>query len=195
MVKYVPNNVQTLKRQEVSVTPHLLKVGILVVSVASVYGCGRSIADLQQYVDEVKSRESYRIEPPPEVKPYKSFEYVADNERDPFDPSELAAKVAQQSQPSNPHLSPDPNRIPEFLESFPLDTLRMVGTLSQGESFWALIQTPDSTIQRVSEGNYMGQNYGKIIRVSEADINLIEIIPDGFGGWRERASSIALSEQ
>ena len=158
------------------------------------YGCGRDIQDLQQYVDEVKSRESYSIEPPPEVKPYKSFEYAADNERDPFDPSELVSKVAQQSQPTNPHLSPDPNRIPEFLEAFPLDTLRMVGTLSQGQSFWALIQTPDSTIQRVSEGNYMGQNYGKIIRVSEADIKLTEIIPDGFGGWRERAGSVALSE-
>ena len=116
------------------------------------------------------------------------------DDRDPFDPGELAAKVAKQTQPTNPQLSPDPNRTPEFLESFPLDTLRMVGTLSQGEYLWALIRTPDSTIQRVSEGNYMGQNYGKIVQVSDVVIKLTEIIPDGYGGWRERASSVALSE-
>ena len=102
--------------------------------------------------------------------------------------------MAKQTQPSNPQLSPDPNRTPEFLESFPLDTLRMVGTLSQGEYLWALIRTPDSTIQRVSEGNYMGQNYGKVVQVSDGDIKLTEIVPDGYGGWRERASSVALSE-
>ena len=194
MEKYVPDNVQAIKGLGVSTKQRLLKAIILLMSGMLVYGCGRNIHDLEQYVGEVKSRKAYNIDPPPEVKPYKNFEYAADDERDPFDPGELAAKVAKQTQPSNPQLSPDPNRTPEFLESFPLDTLRMVGTLSQGEYLWALIRTPDSTIQRVSEGNYMGQNYGKIVQVSDVDIKLTEIIPDGYGGWRERASSVALSE-
>lgn len=194
MDKYLPNKGQFTACQEVRVKQRFIKASVWLLSGMLVYGCGRDIHDLQQYVDEVKARKSYSVEPPPEVKPYKSFEYVADKERDPFDPSELAADVAQQTQPSNLQLSPDPNRVPEFLESFPLDTLRMVGSLSQGKFLWALIKTPDSTIQRVTAGNYMGQNYGKIIQVSEADINLTEIIPDGFGGWRERPSSIALSE-
>ena len=70
----------------------------------------------------------------------------------------------------------------------------MVGTMSQEKSVWALIKTPDNTIQRVENGNYLGQNNGKIIQVSNDGIELTEIVPDGFGGWQERASSIALSE-
>lgn len=173
---------------------YLKTIGVMSLTVLITFGCGRGIKDLQQYVDEVKARESYAVEPLPEVKPYKSFVYKADAMRNPFDPAELTAKVAKHTQPTNPQLSPDPNRVPEFLEAFPLDTLRMVGSLSQGNTLWALVQTPDSTIQRVTYGNYMGQNYGKIVGVSETDIHLTEIIPDGFGGWRERAGSIALSE-
>lgn len=173
---------------------HVKTIVAMSLTVLIGFGCGRGIKDLQQYVDEVKARKAYAVEPLPEVKPYESFVYGADAMRNPFDPGELTEKVVKHTQPNNLQLSPDPNRVPEFLEAFPLDTLRMVGSLAQGNNLWALIQTPDSTIQRVTYGNYMGQNYGKIVGVSEADIHLTEIIPDGFGGWRERASSIALSE-
>jgi type IV pilus assembly protein PilP len=70
----------------------------------------------------------------------------------------------------------------------------MVGTLNQGGTDWALVQTPDGTIQRVTSGNYMGQNYGKITQISDASIMLREIVPDGFGGYMEREGSVALSE-
>ncbi len=166
----------------------LLSVSLLLPS------CGRQMRDLDDYIEEVKSREPPGIDPIPEVKPYQSFKYQASNERNPFDATIFQAKIVQNIRKSNSLISPDPNRTPEFLENFPLDTLRMVGTLEQSGTLWALIQTPERTIQRISSGNYLGQNNGKVLEVSNAGIKLEEIIPDGFGGWRKRDGNIALSE-
>lgn len=169
----------------------LVLVGLLGMLLA---GCERGLDDLEHYAEQVKARNPGRVQPLPEVKPYQQFEYQAENRRDPFDASVIAASSAKAGHPTNPELSPDPSRAPEFLETFPLDTLRMVGTMEQGNTLWALIKTPDSTIQRVTAGNHLGQNYGKIEHITDAGIELTEIIPDGFGGWRERESFIALSE-
>ncbi len=89
---------------------------------------------------------------------------------------------------------PDFNRRKEELEGFSLDALRMVGTLEQLETTWALIQTQDKTIYRVKAGNYVGRNHGQITRISESGIDLTEIIADGQGGYRERQASLALAE-
>lgn len=97
-------------------------------------------------------------------------------------------------QASNNGVKPDFDRPRESLEEFPLDSLRMVGTLEQHESNWALINDTDGTIHRVQAGNYAGQNYGKITRVTEFEVELTEIIPDGIGGWMERPATIAISE-
>lgn len=178
---------------------HITSPALWIVLIASVItlltGCGREMRDLQDYAEEVKSREPPGIDPIPEVKPYQSFRYQADNARNPFDATIFQAKIVQNIRKrTNSAISPDPNRTPEFLENFPLDTLRMVGTLEQKGSLWALVQTPEKTIQRISKGNYLGQNNGKVLDVSDAGIKLEEIIPDGFGGWRKRDGSIALSE-
>lgn len=157
-------------------------------------GCGREMRDLEDYVGEVKSREPPGIKPIPEVKPYQSYKYQAENERNPFDASIFQAKIVEKIKKPNTSISPDPNRTPEFLENFPLDTLRMVGTMEQRETLWALIETPEKTIQRISTGNYLGQNNGKVLEVSNAGIKIEEIVPDGYGGWRKRDGSIALSE-
>ena len=168
---------------------------ILIISIITfLTGCGREMRDLQDYAEEVKSREPPGIDPIPEVKPYQSFKYEANNARNPFDATIFQAKIVQNIRKTTSNISPDPNRTPEFLENFPLDTLRMVGTLEQKGSLWALVQTPERTIQRISKGNYLGQNNGKVLDVSDAGIKLEEIIPDGFGGWRKRDGSIALSE-
>ena len=156
-------------------------------------GCSKGLTDLEQYVEEVKSRKSHGIEQLPDFPPHPTFEYAADQLRDPFDASELSVKVAHKTPPTNSGLSPKPHN-PQFLESFPLDTLRMVGTMSQNGTLWALIKTPDATIQRVTTGDYMGQNYGEIIRISATGIDISELIPDGFGGWIKREGSVALSE-
>ncbi len=178
----------------IAINLNLIFFTILILVVTLFAGCGREMRDLEDYVEEVKSREPPGIDPIPEVKPYQSYKYQANNQRNPFDASIFQAKIVEKIKRPNSSISPDPNRTPEFLENFPLDSLRMVGTLEQRGSLWALIQTPEKTIQRISSGNYVGQNNGKVLEVSDAGIKIEEIVPDGFGGWRKRDGSIALSE-
>ena len=168
---------------------------VVLLSTLTLIGCSEGTSDLEAWTTEVKSRPQKGVDPLPEVIPYKTFAYDKTSKRDPFDASIFRPKighVAAKKKVSS--ISPDENRVPEYLESFPLDTLRMVGTMTQENQTWALIKTPDNTIQRVLTGNYLGQNNGKIVSVSDDEVELTEIIPDDFGGWRERSTSIALSE-
>ena len=158
----------------------------------AISACGGDMQDLVAYVDEVKARPGGRIEPLPEITPYEVFTYVADAEglRSPFVPDspQAAAGVAAGG------TRPDPERSREFLEQFPLDTLRMVGTLQLGETNYGLLQTSDGLIHRVVPGNYMGQNDGRIVEVNESEIELIEIISDGIGGYLERDAAVGLAD-
>lgn len=158
-----------------------------------VAGCGGNTRDLQEYIDTVKARPGGRIEPLPEIKPAPTFAYEPGDRRSPFLPDTPQQRV---SDDPNAVRGPDPTRPREFLEQFPLDTLRMVGTLStgaQGGSF-GLVQTSDGLIHRVSVGNHMGQNYGRILSISESEIQLVEIIPDGLGGFLERPAGLGLTD-
>ena len=152
--------------------------------------CGRGADDLRAYIDEVKARPGGRIEPLPEVRPAPRFVYEPGSRRSPFVPDtpQLASTV-------NPDAvqGPDTNRPREFLEQFSLDTLRMVGTLNVGGSAYGLVQTSDGLIHRVTVGNHMGQNYGRILAISDSEIELVEVVPDGIGGYIERPAAIALS--
>lgn len=156
-------------------------------------GCsGDNLDDLRAYAEQVKARKHGGIEPLPEIKPHEAFLYQATDLRDPFAPAPFA-----QSAPSAPvagGVRPDVNRSKEPLEDFPLDTLRMVGTLERNQDRWGLVQAKDGTVHRVKTGNYAGQNYGKIVAISEQQIDLTEIVPDGLGGWTERKASLALTE-
>lgn len=167
---------------------------VLLVGVATLLsGCLRSdMDDLTSYVAEVKSRKQSDIEPLPEIKQIETFTYMAGDRRSPFIPEnqDEESEVAKQDN----GLMPDLNRRKEELESFELDSLRMVGTLEQLESTWALVRTQESTIYRVKSGNYLGKNHGQITQITENEIELTEIVPDGQGGYLERQASLALSE-
>ena len=158
---------------------------------AGISACGGDMDDLRAYVDEVKARPGGRIEPLPQIRPAPSFVYEAAGRRSPFMPDTPAARVS-----NNPDAvqGPDPNRAREFLEQFPLDTLRMVGTLNSQDGTFGLVQTSDGLIHRVTVGNHMGQNYGRIMNISESEIQLVEIIADGIGGYLERPAAVALSD-
>ena len=154
---------------------------------------GGDMADLKSYVEKTLNEQKAEVEPLPEFKPYQTFLYQAGDLRSPFQPDETGqTEVAVASAGSNIH--PDANRPREPLEAYPLDTLRMVGTLAQLGDSWALVQAPDGTIHRVQPGNHLGQNHGKIERITEIEVELTEIVPDGLGGWMERQASLALSE-
>lgn len=164
---------------------------LLAVAVAGLAACGGDMDDLDSYINEVKARPGGRIEPLPEITPYEVFTYVADAEgmRSPFVPD-----TPQAAGPASGGASPDPDRPAEFLESFPLDTLRMVGTLDINQTVYGLVQTSDGLIHRVVPGNYMGQNDGRVTEITESEIVLVEIISDGIGGYIERDAAIGLSD-
>jgi type IV pilus assembly protein PilP len=164
---------------------------LLAVAATGLAACSGDMDDLDGYINEVKARPGGRIEPLPEITPYEIFNYIADVEglRSPFVPD-----TPQAAGPSPGGTRPDPNRPSEFLESFPLDTLRMVGTLDINETVYGLVQTSDGLIHRVIPGNYMGQNDGRVTGITDSEINLVEIISDGIGGYIERDAAIGLSD-
>lgn len=172
---------------------HALRTGLmLALGAAGLAACASDNDDLDQYINQVKARPGGFIEPLPEIKPYEGFTYVADAERfrSPFVPD--TPQVNASGAGRGPR--PDPDRSPEFLEGFPLDTLRMVGTLDISETMYGLVQTSDGLIHRVVPGNYMGQNDGRITEITESEIDLVEIISDGIGGYIERDAAISLSD-
>ena len=172
-------------------TSLMIKQGLAIVLVAvGLSACGGGTGDLDEYINDVKKRKGGVIDPLPEITPYEVFSYVADKQgiRSPFRPD------TPQSVGGVSGLRPDVKRSREYLESFPLDTLGMVGTLHINETMYGLVQTSDGLIHRVIPGNYMGQNDGRIMEISESEIGLVEIISDGIGGYIERDAAVGLSD-
>lgn len=170
-------------------------IGMLacVLPVLFAVGCAKpQINDLKKFVAKEKTASPSQIEPIPEIRQIETFLYDHQDRRDPFAPSSEQPTAERTVVESG--IAPDFNRRKEELESYSLDTLRMVGTLEQNEIAWALVQTKEGTIHRVRSGNHMGRNYGRITQISEEKINLTEIVQDGLGSYRERPASLALTE-
>ncbi len=158
-------------------------------------GCGNDdFSDLNRYISEVKARPKEAIKPLPEIKVIEPFMFKPEGLRDPFKPLEQPEQSEGVDVSAGSGIKPDTTRRKEELEAFPLDGLRMVGTVDMKSSLWGLVKASDSTIYRVKVGNYMGKNYGKIIRIVSDKIELMEIVPDKPGTWREQPASIALTE-
>ena len=168
-----------------------IRYGLVAVLALGLAACGGDMDELDKYINDVKGRPGGRIEPLPEITPYEVFAYIADEQgiRSPFVPD-----TPQASGSAGNGTRPDLDRSREFLESFPLDTLAMVGTLHIDETMFGLVQTADGLIHRVIAGNYVGQNDGRITGISESEITLVEIISDGIGGYIERDAAVGLSD-
>ncbi|MGD8476536.1 MAG: pilus assembly protein PilP [Burkholderiales bacterium] len=157
------------------------------------HGCSSGeFEDLNRFVEESKQGLRGRVEPLPEIKQFEPFAYNAFDLPDPFKPRQLeVAGVA-----ANSGLAPDQTRRKETLEAFPLESLKMVGTLERRRVRYALIKTPDNNLYKAKVGNYMGQNFGIITAVSETVVTLKEVVQDpANGGWSERSASLQLQEQ
>jgi type IV pilus assembly protein PilP len=151
-------------------------------------GCSGGQSDLQKWIETTKKKPGGRIQALPEVKPYETFVYGAGNLRSPFQPVGPNAAGSQAS------LRPSSRRNREFLEGFSLDTLKMVGTFKVAGNFYGLVQSKDGLVHKIQPGNYLGQNDGKVTDISGSRISLVEIIPDGLGGYIERPASLALTD-
>ena len=157
-------------------------------------GCNASsdFSDLQSYMDEVKARPKGTIEPLPKFQPYEAFTYSASNLRSPFQPPvkiDLAQKVK-----GSKEIKPDETRVKQFLEGFNIESFSMVGTLKNDQGTFALVKGAGG-VHRVRVGDYLGRNHGKITLIDEGKIDVMEIVPDGEGGWLERPRTLALQER
>ena len=148
-------------------------------------------ADLKLKMEEIKRRPQGRIEPPPEFETYQNFSYSASLLRSPFQPP--VAVEPMKAMVKGKRVMPDFDRPKELLEEFSIDALTMVGTLSRpGNKLFSLIRDNKAGIHRVSIGNYMGRNHGRVVEITDIKIDVVELIPDGEEGWVERPRAIVL---
>lgn len=169
----------------------MIRWATVVLSATLLVACaGKDMSDLQAYVEEVKARPPSGISPPPEPIEVETYLYVAGDRRGPFTPDIEGTEPVAAEVDSG--IKPDVNRRKEELEFFPLDSLRMVGTLEQDQQTWALVKTREGTIHRVTEGNHMGRNYGRILEISEERIKLVELHKIG-SGYQEQEAEVALA--
>lgn len=173
-----------------------LRVGALALLTIALAGCsGGNEGELRTWMDDTRKTMRPTTQPVPEPKQFTPFSYEAKALIDPFDPQKmiLAAARQAQSRSSTSSIRPDLDRRREMLEGYPLDQLKMVGTLRQAGNQVALIDAAGQTFM-VRRGNYVGQNFGLVTSISETEVDLKEIVQDAAGEWIERPTKLELQE-
>ena len=163
--------------------------GVLIAAV--VVSCAGEPDDLSAYLDEVKARPGVPPGALPQISLPGEFRYDAGGKPSPFAP---IAPGPQDARRSSAEPAPDLAREPEFLEHYSLDALRMVGSLRLESGLYGLMQTPDGLIHRLAAGDYLGRNHGRAVRISEQEVQLVELVADGNGGYLQRPAAISLAD-
>jgi len=159
------------------------------------HGCSGGVdGDTVEFVQEIKNRKSKVLEPTPALPQAQSFKYKAADFRDPFETFVVAATESEPKS-DNQVVGPDLHRVREALESFPLDSLQMVGTLERAGEFFVLLRDNVGTVHTVTIGNYVGQNAGKIGKITETAIEITEWLPSGKGGLKEHMTVLPLMKK
>ncbi|MEW5248554.1 pilus assembly protein PilP [Microbulbifer sp. 2201CG32-9] len=173
----------------------MMKYTALAIALLTLAGCSQhnNHADLRQRMAAVKNKPRGQIEPIPTFTPYSPYVYAAAALHSPF--SRPILEGDQGPKGRRLEVAPDTNRQRELLESFNFDALSMVGTLSWGGQIWALVDDGDGGIHRITVGNYLGKNYGRVINASRSQLDVLEVVPDGTGGWIERPRALTLEEK
>lgn len=166
--------------------------GLALLTLMSACGPSGDFSDIDQFMKEMDGRPPGRIDPLPTMETVPPFAYQAGNKRSPFEPPVLVKRVERRS---GPQVKPDFNRVKQFLERFTIAQLSMVGTLGQGGAMFALIQDGEGGVHRVRHGDYMGSDHGKVQQVGDNSLELLEIVPDGSGGWVERERTVQLTQE
>ncbi|NOQ77554.1 MAG: pilus assembly protein PilP [Methylococcaceae bacterium] len=167
---------------------------LMIIAALFLTGCQDEKDDLVAYVANVKSKQKAEIEPMPVMKAYEKFSYSAGELRNPFIPTVIDIEIPVEEEIKkviDNGIRPDKSRLKEVLEAYALNELRLVGTLEQ-EKVWALIRAPEGIIHKVKVGDYLGQNDGQILTVTDTEITLKEIVPDDGGGYIKRDASLSV---
>ncbi|QRX84502.1 pilus assembly protein PilP [Glaciimonas sp. PAMC28666] len=169
------------------------KLGVAVLVLATLAGCGDSgVQEVKEWMADVRLHNRPFIAPLKAPKKFIPFAYAGNSSIDPFDANKLLTVLAKMQANSN-GLKPNMERRREALESYPLDTVKMVGTLQKVGLSYALLQI-DKTVFPIKVGNYVGQNFGMVTHISETEVSVKEIVQDASGEWVEREAKLELQE-
>jgi type IV pilus assembly protein PilP len=174
-------------RSWITAAAGLLAAGLLA-------GCGADLEELQAWMDQQRREVKPNVEP---IAPPKKFDpepYALAESVDPFSVQKLSVAIRQEVRQQSALLAAEMNRRKEPLEAYPLDSMAMVGSVSKEGRPHALLKV-DNLLYQVSVGQYLGQNYGKITKISETEVVLREIVQDAAGEWIERTSNLMLQER
>lgn len=169
----------------------MLRSAVLM-SVTILGGCGDAgVQDVAQWMQEVKQQTRVVVKPITPPKKFTPFAYDAKDREDPFSSNKMAVAFAKNR--VNNSMQPDLNRRREALESYPLDSMQMVGTLSKAGLTYAVLRA-DKSIYRVKAGNYIGQNFGMVTKITDTEVEIKEVVQDASGEWVEREAKLELQE-
>jgi type IV pilus assembly protein PilP len=149
--------------------------------------------ELRQELAELTKDYRGQVPPLPQVRPYEPVPYTAEGQIDPFRPERIEVAQASRSSNAASKIAEHEKRLKEPLEAFPLESIQMLGTITQEKETFALVKAGPN-LYRVKKGNYMGQNFGVITAIDESQINLKELVQDSGGEWVERSSALQLVE-
>lgn len=170
-----------------------MKVGLMVSLFAGLASCASDFDLMKERMDAIRAQPRGRVEPPPEFTPMPTFTYASHQLRSPFVPPVTLEDLVA-ADPSK-KVAPDFSRPQEYLEKYGLEALRMRGTITRpGSTLYGLVEDADGGVQRIKVGNYMGKNHGKIVEITQGQINIMEIVPDGRDGWVERPRSLVMAD-
>jgi type IV pilus assembly protein PilP len=173
-------------------TAPLLMAAALAASLLA--GCDSDEREVRDWMAEVQRDTKPTVKPLAEPKDFIPYAYAAKDETDPFSPNKLMTELAKTEATSADPNKPDLQRARELLETFPLDTMHMVGTMEKGGTGYALVQI-DRSLYQVKPGQRIGQNFGIVTRVSDDAVNIREVVQDAAGEWVERMAKLELQSK
>lgn len=156
--------------------------------------CSGAQDELQQWIEQQRREAKPNVSPLSPPKKFNPQVYLTGNAVEPFSSQKLTVAIKQEARQSNSLLAAEINRRKEPLEAYPIDSMAMVGSVNKQGRPYALLKV-DNLLYQVKQGDYLGQNYGKVTKISETDISFREIVQDAAGEWIERTSSLQLQEK
>lgn len=157
-------------------------------------GCGSDLDELRQWMEQQRKEAKATVKPLLPPKKFLPQPYESGTGVDPFSPQKLSVAIKQEAAQPNSLLTAEISRRKEPLEAYPLDNMAMVGSLTRDNRRYALLRV-DSLLYQVKSGDYLGQNFGRVTRISETEITLREVVQDAAGEWIERTSTLQLQEK
>jgi type IV pilus assembly protein PilP len=157
-------------------------------------GCGAEQDELQAWMEQQRREVHPTVQPVSPPKKFNPQPYAATDGVDPFSQQKLTVALKQEARQPNSPLALEINRRKEPLEAFPLDSMSMVGSVIKNGAHYALLRV-DNLLYQVKTGDYLGQNYGRITKISETEVSLKEIVQDAAGEWIERPGTLQLQEK